>query len=65
MTTYEKEQLISAMYRMILTNDSRQRLNYLEDKIEYEDHAKKLFPIGAIDLIAKTIREFEVEYENA
>lgn len=65
MTTYEKEQLISAMYRMILNNDARQRLNYMEDKIGYEDHAAKLFPIGSIDLIAKTIREFEVEYEDA
>lgn len=65
MTTYEKEQLISAMYRMILVNDSRQRLNFLEDKIGYEDHVSKLFPVGAIDMITKTIREFEVEHEDA
>lgn len=55
----DKEQLISALYRMVNENDSAARKAFFNKEIDFDEHASKLFPIGAIDMIAKTVREFD------
>ena len=55
----DKEQLISALYRMVNENDSAARKAFFNKEIDFDEHSSKLFPIGAIDMIAKTVREFD------
>jgi|TARA_B110000503_G_C7038746_1_gene367288 hypothetical protein len=65
MTTYEKEQLIGEMYRLLNRHYTALRKQYLSQDITLEEMDRHNFPIGAIDMLTKLIREFEINYEAA
>jgi hypothetical protein len=59
MTVNDKELLISKMYTLLTENWMDVSKKFEQKEISFEEYNKLNFPVGAIEKISKTIRNFE------
>lgn len=59
MTVNDKELLISKMYTLLTENWMDVSKKFEQKEISFEEYNKLNFPVGAIEKISKTIRDFE------
>jgi len=59
MTVNDKELLISKMYTLLTEHWIDVSKKFEQKEISFEEYNKLNFPVGAIEKISKTIRDFE------
>ena len=59
MNVNDKELLISKMYTLLTEHWMDVSTKFEQKEISFEDYNKLNFPVGAIEKISKTIRDFE------
>ena len=59
MTVNDKELLISKMYTLLTEHWMDVSTKFEQKEISFEEYNKLNFPVGAIEKISKTIRDFE------
>ena len=59
MTVNDKELLISKMYTLLTEHWMDVSKKVEQKEISFEEYNKLNFPVGAIEKISKTIRDFE------
>ena len=59
MNANDKELLISKMYTLLTENWMEISKKFEQKEISFEEYNKLNFPVGAIEKISKTIRNFE------
>ncbi len=59
MTVNDKELLISKMYTLLTEHWMDVSKKFEQKEISFEEYNKLNFPVGAIEKISKTIRDFE------
>ena len=59
MTVNDKELLISKMYTLLTEHLMDVSKKFEQKEISFEEYNKLNFPVGAIEKISKTIRDFE------
>lgn len=65
MLDYDKEQIISALYRALAERDTENRSKFFQKQVDFHTYTSNMIPIGTMDLITKTIREYAGVYEDA
>lgn len=64
MLDYDKEALISELYRAIAERDAENRAKFFKKEVDFYTYTSNMIPMGTMDLITKTIRNYEGAYEN-
>jgi|OM-RGC.v1.035020770 extradiol dioxygenase family protein len=59
MNVNDKELLISKMYTLLTENWMEISKKFEQKEISFEEYNKLNFPVGAIEKISKTIRDFK------
>ena len=59
MTVNDKELLISKMYTLLTENWMEVSKKFERKEISFDEYNKLNFPVGAIEKISKTIRDFK------
>jgi len=59
MTVNDKELLISKMYTLLTEHWMDVSTKFEQKEISFEEYNKLNFPVGAIEKISKTIRDFK------
>lgn len=65
MLDYDKEALISELYRALAERDTENRAKFFKKEVDFYTYTSNMIPIGTIDLITEVIRKHEGVSEYA